>query len=70
MLYTDNCMPNCASGKFSHANVDVVLWRSEAVKGQPGKRGYTEITALFPNHSTASRNTETFAAPGRFSGQS
>jgi hypothetical protein len=70
VLYTDNCKPNCARGKFSHSNVDVVLWRSEAVKGQSGKRGYTEITALLPNHSTASGNTETFAAPGRFAGES
>jgi hypothetical protein len=70
VLYTDNCKPNCASGKWSHQNVDVVLWRSEAVKGQSGKRGYTEITALFPNHSVQSQNTVTFTAPGAFPGES
>jgi hypothetical protein len=70
VLYTDNCKPNCASGKWSHQNVDVVLWRSEAVKGQAGKRGYTEITALYPNHSVASQNTVTFGAPGAFPGES
>jgi hypothetical protein len=70
VLYTDNCNPNCASGKFSHQNVDVVLWRSEAVKGHPGKRGYTEMTFLFPNHSIRSGNTETVVAPGEFPGES
>jgi hypothetical protein len=70
VLYTDNCKPNCASGKFSHQNVDVVLWRSEAVKGQPGKRGYTEMSFLFPNHPVGSSNTETVVAPGEFPGES
>jgi len=50
--------------------VDVVLWRSEAVKGHPGKRGYTEMTFLFPNHSIRSGNTETVVAPGEFPGES
>jgi hypothetical protein len=71
VLYTDNCEPNCASGKWSHQNVDVVLWRSEAVKGQSGKRGYTEMTFLWPNHPIrSSRNTETRVPPGVFPGES
>jgi hypothetical protein len=70
VLYTDNCEPNCASGKWSHQNVDVVLWRSEAVKGQPGKRGYTEMTFLFPGDSIRSHNTETLVPPGVFRGES
>jgi len=70
VLYTDNCEPNCASGKWSHQNVDVVLWRSEEVKGQPGKRGYTEMTVLWPNHPIRSRNTETVVPPGAFPGES
>jgi hypothetical protein len=70
VLYTENCKPNCASGTWSHQNVDVVLWRSEAVKGQPGKRGYTEMTFLWPNHPIRSSNTETFVAPGEFPGES
>ena len=70
VLYTDNCEPNCASGKWTHQNVDVVLWRSEGVKGQPGKRGYTEMTVLWPNHSLRSRNTETVVPPGVFPGES
>jgi hypothetical protein len=70
VFYTDNCKPSCANGKWTHQNVDVVLWRSEAVKGQPGKRGYTELTVLFPNHSTRSGNTETLGAPGAFPGES
>jgi hypothetical protein len=70
VLYTDNCVPNCASGQWSHQNVDVVLWRSEAVKGQSGKRGYTEMTILWPNHTIRSRNTETLVPPGTFAGES
>ena len=70
VLYVDNCEPNCASGKWSHQNMDVVLWRSEAVKGHPGKRGYTEMTFLFPNHSIGSQNTETRVPPGVFPGES
>ena len=70
VLYTDNCVPNCASGGWSHQNVDVLLWRSEPVKGQSGKRGYTEMTFLWPNHAIGSANTETRAAPGAFPGES
>jgi hypothetical protein len=70
VLYTDKCEPNCASGKWSQQNVDLVLWRSEAVKGQSGKRGYTEMTILWPNHPIRSRNTETLVAPGVFPGES
>ena len=68
MLYSDNCKPNCAGGKWSHQNVNVVLWRSEAVKGHPGKRGYTEMTFLFPGHSIRSHNTDTLVPPGVFLG--
>jgi hypothetical protein len=70
VLNSDNCKPSCANGKWTHQNVDVVLWRSEAVKGHPGQRGYTEMTVLFPNHSTRGGNTETLAAPGAFPGES
>jgi hypothetical protein len=70
VLYTDSCKPNCASGKWSHQNVDVVLWRSEAVKGQAGKRGFTEMTFLWPNHAIRSSNTETRVPPGVFPGES
>jgi hypothetical protein len=70
VLHSDNCKPNCASGTWSHQNVDVVLWRSEAVKGHPGKRGYTEMTFLFPGHSIRSHNTETLVPPGVFPGES
>jgi hypothetical protein len=48
----------------------VVLWRSEAVKGQAGKRGYTEMTILWPNHAIGSSNTETLVPPGAFPGES
>jgi hypothetical protein len=70
VLYSDNGKPNCASGKWSHQNVDVVLWRSEAVKGRRGKRGYTEMTFLFPGHSIRSHKTGTLVLPGVFPGES
>jgi hypothetical protein len=70
VVNTDNCKPNCASGKWSHQNVDVLLWRSEGVKGQAGKRGYTEMTILWPNHPIRSSNTATWVPPGVFPGES
>ncbi len=69
VLNVDNCKPSCANGHWSHRNVDVVLWRSEAVKWYPGKRGYTEMTFLFPGDSIRSHNTETLVPPGVFRGE-
>jgi len=69
VLNTDNCVPNCASGRWSRQTADVVLWRSEAVKGHPGKRGFTEMTFLLPGHAVNSHNTETRTPPGVFPGE-
>jgi hypothetical protein len=63
--YVDNCVPNCASGKFSHQNVDVVLWDSKPVKGHRGEYGFTKMTTLFPS----SGKTYTQTPPGVFPGE-
>jgi hypothetical protein len=70
VLNTDNCVPNCASGKWTHQQADVILWRSAAVKGYPGKRGYTEMTFLLPGGAINSHDTETRTPPGKFPGES
>jgi hypothetical protein len=67
--YVDNCEPNCAQGKWSHQDVDVVFWRSKPVKGHPGEYGYTEMTTLFPNEAAGSHNPYTQTPPGEFPGE-
>jgi hypothetical protein len=66
--YINNCEPNCAAGKFSHQNVDVVFWRSEPVKGHKGHYGYSQMTVLLPNAKTG-HNTYTSVPPGAFPGE-
>jgi hypothetical protein len=63
--YVDNCVPNCAAGKFSHQNVDLIFWDSKPVKGHAGKYGYTKMTTLFPS----SGKTYTQTPPGEFPGE-
>jgi hypothetical protein len=65
--YVNNCTPNCAAGKFSHQPVDVIFWRSEPVKGHPGKYGYSRMTLLLPNQKGGSSYTQT--PPGAFPGE-
>jgi hypothetical protein len=69
VLYLDNCTPNCAQGRFSHQTVDLIFWRSEPVKGHPGERGYSQLTALYPGQPVGSHNTYTGAPPGLFPGE-
>jgi hypothetical protein len=66
--YINNCEPNCAAGKFSHQNVDVIFWRSEPVKGHKGQYGYSQMTVLLPNAKTG-HNTYTSTPPGVFPGE-
>jgi hypothetical protein len=68
-LYLDSCQPNCAQGKWTHLTVDLIFWRSEPVKGQPGKRGYTQMTVLYPGQPVGGHNTYTEAPPGVFPGE-
>jgi hypothetical protein len=72
--YINNCEPNCAAGKFSHRTVDLIFWRSLPVKGHPGKRGYTQMTVLYPGARTpgvpvSSSNTYSQSPPGAFPGE-
>jgi hypothetical protein len=67
--YTDNCEPNCAAGKFSHQNVDVIFWRSEPVAHHADERGYTQMTVLSPNAKIGNHNTYTSSPPGVFPGE-
>jgi hypothetical protein len=69
VLYVDNCVPNCAQGKWTHRTVDLIFWRSEPVKGHRGERGYSQMTVLYPGAPVGSRNTFTQAPPGAFPGE-
>ena len=64
--YVDNCVPNCASGKFSHQNVDLIFWDSKPVKGHKGHYGYTKMTTLFPSSGKTYTQTPPGAFPGEF----
>jgi hypothetical protein len=68
-LYLDNCVPNCAQGKWTHRTVDLIFWRSEPVKGHRGERGYSQLTVLYPGAPIGSHNTFTQAPPGAFPGE-
>ena len=42
------CKPNCAEGHIEKMRARVTLRGSAAVKGRPGDRQYTRLTAVFP----------------------
>jgi hypothetical protein len=44
----NDCVPNCAEGKFRDYPVDVVFWGSAAVKGHPAEHRYTYYTLVYP----------------------
>jgi hypothetical protein len=67
--YIDNCAPNCAAGKWSHQSVDLIFWRSLPVKGHPGKRGYSQMTVLYPYRAIGNHSTYTQVPPGAFPGE-
>ncbi|MBV9451421.1 MAG: hypothetical protein JO345_36595 [Streptosporangiaceae bacterium] len=60
--YVDNCVPNCAQGKWSHQDAIVVLWRTRPVPHHKGQSAYTKMTLLYPG----SGRTETMTPPGMF----
>jgi hypothetical protein len=65
--YVDNCTPNCASGKWSRQNAEVIFWRSLPVAHRSGKFGYSKMTLLLPNQRGGSTYTQ--APPGVFPGE-
>ena len=60
--YIDNCVPDCAQGKWQHENVIVVLWRGEPVAHHRGQRAYSKMTLLYP----VSGRTQTLTPPGAY----
>ena len=49
--WTNNCTPNCASGKFLHRHVRVVFWRIRPVH-QRHRHGLFRFTRLSIGHRT------------------
>jgi hypothetical protein len=64
--YVNNCEPNCASGKFSHQNVDLILWKSAPVAHHQGQYGFTKMTTLYPNTGKTYTQTPPGVFPGEF----
>jgi hypothetical protein len=60
--YVDNCLPNCAQGKWTHQNAIVVLWRSRGVPHHKGQSEYTKLTVLYPG----SGRIATLTPPGAY----
>jgi hypothetical protein len=44
----NDCIPNCAAGRFHSYPVLVVFWRSEPVARHPGEKYFTRVTLLYP----------------------
>jgi hypothetical protein len=49
IFWQNLCIPNCAEGHIVHMPARVTLRGSAAVKGHPGDRQYTRLTAVFPH---------------------
>jgi hypothetical protein len=47
-LWENLCKPSCAGGHIETMRAKVTLRGSAAVKGHPGDRQYTRLTAVFP----------------------
>jgi hypothetical protein len=66
--YLNQCVPNCAQGKFLNSQVLVVLWRPAAVPHRPRLRAFTQLTLIYtgkrPAH-TAQSFTQTLWYPIR-----
>lgn len=45
----NDCVPDCARGKFHSYPAIVVLWRSEPVAHHPGETYYSRVTVLYPD---------------------
>jgi hypothetical protein len=70
-FYQNDCVPDCAAGKFIRYPVLAAFWGSAAVPGHPGDRRYTELTLIFtgqrppvygPGGEPSYPLTQTFAA--------
>ena len=48
IFWENLCKPNCAEGHIEKMRARVTLRGSAAVKGHPGDRQYTWLTAVFP----------------------
>ena len=44
----NDCIPNCAAGKFLRYPAVVVFWRSEPVAHHPGEKYFTRVTLMYP----------------------
>ena len=58
----NDCVPDCAAGRFRGYPVDVVFWGTGNVPGQPGRQRYTEVTLLYPGARPA-HQAATFSVP-------
>jgi len=58
----NDCVPDCAAGRFRGYPVDVVFWGTGTVPGQPGRQRYTEVTLLYPGARPA-HQAATFSVP-------
>jgi hypothetical protein len=43
----NDCIPNCAAGKFHSYPAHVIFWRSEPVARHPGEKHFTRVTLLY-----------------------
>ncbi len=48
-VYENDNYPNHARGHIYKVPALITLWGSSQVKGHPGERAYTEITAIYPH---------------------
>ena len=46
--HENDCIPYCAAGHFHAYPVLVVLWRGDALNGNPGTQHYTRLTLIYP----------------------
>ena len=60
--WVDNCVPNCAQGKWTRQNAIVVLWRAKPVAHHKGQSAYSKMTLLYPG----SGRTENLTPPGAY----
>jgi hypothetical protein len=44
----NDCIPYCAAGHFHSYPVQVTLWGSAALRGDPGTLRYTRVTLVYP----------------------
>lgn len=60
----NDCLPNCAEGKFHSYPAIVVFWRSEPVAHHPGETYYSRVTVLYPGaHPLIWRNGKLVPGP-------